>query len=123
MFLNLTCDSYGKVGEDGTPTDPAGYDYQRAARDAIHFPALFDRLIQNLRRYLGYDVQYCHQASTDAQLAHAARLAEALRYEPCSPSCELAPLWHSAPQRAPRPDTRTVSKQSPPARNLGFAAS
>ena len=37
---------------------PRSYDYQRAARDAIHFPALFDRLIQNLRRYLGYDVQY-----------------------------------------------------------------
>jgi hypothetical protein len=56
MFLTLTCDSYGKgkVGPDGTPADPATYDYQR---DAIHFPALFDRLIQNLRRYLGYDVQ------------------------------------------------------------------
>jgi len=38
MFLTLTCDSYGKVGEDGTPADPASYDYQRAARDAIHFP-------------------------------------------------------------------------------------
>ncbi len=31
---------------------------QRAARDALHFAALFDRLIQNLRRFLGYDVQY-----------------------------------------------------------------
>jgi hypothetical protein len=54
MFLTLTCDSYGRVLEDGTPADPDRYDYQRAARDAIHFPALFDRLIQNLRRYLGY---------------------------------------------------------------------
>ncbi|HEX3388953.1 MAG TPA: replication initiator, partial [Streptosporangiaceae bacterium] len=43
MFLTLTCDSYGKVGEDGTPASPASYDYQRAARDALHFAALFDR--------------------------------------------------------------------------------
>ena len=28
-----------------------------------------------------------HQAQTSAQQAHAARLAEALRYQPCSPRC------------------------------------
>ena len=50
MFLTLTCDSYGKVTADGTPAYPDRYDYQRAARDALHFAALFDRLIQNLRR-------------------------------------------------------------------------
>ena len=33
----------------------ASYDYTRAARDALHFAALFDRLVQNLRRYVGYD--------------------------------------------------------------------
>jgi hypothetical protein len=27
MFLTLTCDSYGKVHDDSTPVDPAGYDY------------------------------------------------------------------------------------------------
>jgi hypothetical protein len=40
MFLTLTCDSYGRVSGDGTPADPAAYDYTRAARDAIHFAAL-----------------------------------------------------------------------------------
>jgi len=29
----------------------------------------------------------CHQAETDARHAHVERLAEALRYEPCSPTC------------------------------------
>ncbi|MBO0821549.1 MAG: replication initiation protein, partial [Nocardiopsaceae bacterium] len=43
MFITLTCDSYGKVGDDGTPIDPSSYDYTRAARDALHFAALFDR--------------------------------------------------------------------------------
>ena len=43
LFLTLTCPSYGRVREDGTPADPATYDYVRAARDALHFAALFDR--------------------------------------------------------------------------------
>jgi hypothetical protein len=69
MFVTLTCDSYGKVRDDGTPADPASYDYQRAARDAIHFAALFDRLIQNLRRFLGYDVQYFAAIEPQRRLA------------------------------------------------------
>jgi hypothetical protein len=75
MFLTLTCDSYGKVGPDGTPADPATYDYQRAARDAIHFPALFDRLVQNLRRYLGYDVQYFATIEPQKRLAPHTHIA------------------------------------------------
>jgi hypothetical protein len=69
MFLTLTCPSYGKVQADGTPADPAAYDYQRAARDALHFAALFDRLIQNLRRFLGYDVQYFAAVEPQRRLA------------------------------------------------------
>ncbi len=65
----LTCDSYGKVSADGTPADPDSYDYQRAARDALHFAALFDRFIQNLRRFLGYDVQYFAGVEPQRRLA------------------------------------------------------
>ena len=50
LFLTLTCPSYGRVTSDGTPVDPDRYDYTAAARDALHFAALFDRFIQNLRR-------------------------------------------------------------------------
>src|SRR5215831_12218751 len=75
MFLPLTCDSYGRVLEDGTPADPDSYDYQRAARDAIHFPALFDRFIQNLRRFLGYDVQYFAAIEPPNRLAPHAHIA------------------------------------------------
>jgi hypothetical protein len=75
MFLTLTCDSYGKVLEDGTPANLDGYDYQRAARDAIHFPALFDRFVQNLRRYLGYDVQYFAAIEPQKRLAPHAHIA------------------------------------------------
>jgi hypothetical protein len=69
MFLTLTCDSYGRVTADGTPADPGAYDYQRAARDALHFAALFDRLIQNLRRFVGYDLQYFAAVEPQRRLA------------------------------------------------------
>ena len=75
MFLTLTCDSYGKVGDDGTPADPDSYDYQRAARDAIHFAALVDRFIQNLRRFLGYDVQYFAAIEPQQRLAPHVHMA------------------------------------------------
>jgi hypothetical protein len=57
-FLTLTLDSYGRVDTNGAAVDPDRYDYRRAARDAIHFPALLDRFWQNTRRCLGWDVQY-----------------------------------------------------------------
>jgi hypothetical protein len=75
MFLTLTCDSYGKVRDDGTPADPGSYDYQRAARDALHFAALFDRFIQNLRRFLGYDLQYFASVEPQRRLAPHVHIA------------------------------------------------
>ncbi|HEX4099576.1 MAG TPA: replication initiator, partial [Pseudonocardiaceae bacterium] len=57
-FLTLTLDSYGRVDAEGAAADPDHYDYRRAARDAIHFPALVDRFWQNTRRCVGWDVQY-----------------------------------------------------------------
>src|SRR5271166_585883 len=75
MFLTLTCPSYGRVGEDGAPTDPAAYEYDRAARDALTFAALFDRFMQNLRRYLGYDVQYFAAIEPQRRLAPHVHLA------------------------------------------------
>ncbi|GAA0216628.1 hypothetical protein GCM10010492_13080 [Saccharothrix mutabilis subsp. mutabilis] len=74
-FLTLTLDSYGKVRSDGTPVDPKTYDYRRAARDAVHFAALLDRFVQNLRRCVGWDVQY---------------------FSTVEPQRRLAPHWHAA---------------------------
>nr|WP_228819786.1 helitron helicase-like domain-containing protein [Nocardia abscessus] len=71
MFITLTLPSYGRIHRDGAgvddkgkpisdgaPIDPESYDYRRAARDTIHFSALFDRFIQNYRRASGRDIQY-----------------------------------------------------------------
>jgi hypothetical protein len=75
MFLTLTCDSYGKVTDDGTPTEPGSYDYTQAARDALHFSALVDRFIQNLRRVLGYEAQYFGGVEPQKRLAPHIHLA------------------------------------------------
>ena len=77
MFVTLTCDTYGRVRDDGTPVNPAEYDYRRAARDAVHFSALVDRWWQNLRRVVGWDVQYF--ATVEPQKRAAPHLHTALR--------------------------------------------
>ncbi|WP_328612290.1 replication initiator protein [Amycolatopsis sp. NBC_00345] len=77
MFVTLTCDSYGPVRGDGSPVDPATYDYRRAARDAVHFSALVDRWWQNLRRVVGWDAQYF--ATVEPQKRAAPHLHTAIR--------------------------------------------
>jgi Replication initiator protein, pSAM2 len=46
-----------------------------------------NRCIGYLTKYLTEQVADCHQANTDLHRTHAGRLAEALRYQPCSPRC------------------------------------
>ena len=75
LFVTLTCPSYGRVGQDGAPADPDTYDYTRAARDALHFAALFDRFIQNLRRFCGYDLQYFAAIEPQRRLAPHVHIA------------------------------------------------
>jgi hypothetical protein len=75
LFLTLTLDSYGRVREDGTPVDPDSYDYRRAAWDAVHFPRLLDRFWQNLRRAVGWNVQYAGAIEPQRRLAPHAHFA------------------------------------------------
>jgi hypothetical protein len=75
MFLTLTCPGYGRVCEDGAPADPDTYDYRHAARDALAFAALFDRFIQNLRRFTGHDLQYFAAIEPQRRLAPHVHIA------------------------------------------------
>jgi hypothetical protein len=75
LFITLTCPSYGRVKGDGTPAEPDAYDYASAARDALHFAALFDRFMQNLRRFVGYDIQYFAAVEPQRRLAPHVHLA------------------------------------------------
>jgi len=69
LFITATLGSYGCVHSDGTPVDPDRYDYVRAPRDAIHFSRLVDRFVQNLRRFVGWDVQYFAAVEPQRRLA------------------------------------------------------
>ena len=51
------------------------------------FTAADGKRFRYLTKYLTKQISGCHTADTDAQRDHADRLIEALRYEPCSPSC------------------------------------
>ena len=75
MWLSLTLDSYGRVLPDGTPVDPGTYDYRRAAWDAVHFARLLDRFWQNLRRCVGWNVQYAGCVEPQRRLAPHAHFA------------------------------------------------
>ena len=68
MFVTLTCPSYGRVGRRRTGR-PGHLRLQSAARDALHFAALFDRFVQNLRRFVGYDLQYFAAVEPQRRLA------------------------------------------------------
>ena len=75
MFVTSTCPSYGRVDHRRRPGRPGPYDYDQAARDALTFAALFDRFIQNLRRYLGHDVQYFAAVEPQRRLAPHVHIA------------------------------------------------
>ncbi len=91
-LLTLTLDSHGDVHQSirrgahlvpckcgqlhgfkdpmlGTPIDPDSYDYRRAALDAIHFARVLDRFWQNLRRAVGWNVQYAGAVELQRRLA------------------------------------------------------
>jgi hypothetical protein len=123
MFVTFTLPSYGRVRADGTPVDPADYDYRRAALDALHFSKLVDRVWQNIRRAVGYKVQYFAAVEPQRRLAphlHAAARGaiprEALRqviqatyHQVWWPKCEhpiyvdRLPIWQD--DRYVDPDT------------------
>lgn len=126
-FLTLTLDTYGKVRPDGTPVNPATYDYRRAAWDAVHFPALLDRFWQNARRAAGANLQYFGAVEPQRRLAPHAhfamrgtiprdlirRIAAATYHQVWWPSTDTvhhpdhhAPIWDADAKAYVDPDTR-----------------
>jgi hypothetical protein len=78
-------------GADSVPVAvadvPARFGERFDAQGVIAGSRDANRCIGYLTKYLTKHVADCHQAQTPAQHDHAGRLAEALRYEPCSPTC------------------------------------
>ena len=75
------------IGDEDEPLHVARFGARFDAQGVLAGSKDASRCIGYLTKYLTKHVGDCHQVSTDAQAAHAGRLADALRYEPCSPTC------------------------------------
>ena len=80
-------DALDAIGAEDKPRHVARFGERFDAQGVLSGSKDAARCIGYLTKYLTKQVADCHQADTDAGQAHAARLAEALRYEPCSPRC------------------------------------
>lgn len=75
------------IGEDDLPAHVVRFGTQVRADGITAGSGHVGRMIGYLTKYLTKSLDSCHEATTDAQRRHVDRLAEALRYEPCSPTC------------------------------------
>jgi hypothetical protein len=75
------------IGDDAEPLHVARFGERFDAQGVIAGSKDANRCIGYLTKYLTKHVADCHEAQTSDQAAHADRLANALRYEPCSPTC------------------------------------
>jgi hypothetical protein len=75
------------IGDYDEPRHVARFGQRFDAQGVLAGSRDASRCIGYLTKYLTKHLGNCHQAATDAQADHAGRLAEALRYEPCSPAC------------------------------------
>ena len=80
-------DALDAIGDQDEPLHVARFGERFDAQGVLAGSKDAARCIGYLTKYLTKQVADCHQATTDAQQAHADRLADALRYEPCSPTC------------------------------------
>jgi hypothetical protein len=86
------------IGDNDQPLHVARFGARFDAQGVLAGSRDAGRCIGYLTKYLTKHIADCHQAQTDAHHAHADRLVDALRYEPCSPTCasQLAALRHHA---------------------------
>ena len=75
------------IGDQDEPLHVARFGDRFDAQGVIAGSKDANRCIGYLTKYLTKHVAECHHAETGDQERHAERLADALRYEPCSPTC------------------------------------
>jgi hypothetical protein len=73
--------------DDAQPLHVATFGRQVDAQGVLSGSEDSRRCIGYLTKYLVKGVAECHEAETSAQRAHVEKMAETLRYEPCSPTC------------------------------------
>jgi hypothetical protein len=75
------------ISDDDQPLHVARFGQQFQADGVLAGSRDASRCIGYVTKYLTNQLGDCHHAETPAQEVHAARLAEALRFDPCSPTC------------------------------------
>jgi len=86
-FLPAWDEALDAIGPDDQPLHVARFGPKFHAQGVLAGSRDSARCIGYLTKYLTKHVADCHQAQTSAQQDHAERLADALMYEPCSPTC------------------------------------
>ena len=103
------------IGDQDKPLHVARFGQRFDAQGVLAGSKDASRCIGYLTKYLTNHVGNCHQATTDAQAAHAARLADALRYEPCSPTWRTGSATASSPRTHERACGRDAARAKPTA--------
>ena len=75
------------IGADNQPSHVARFGERFDAQGVLAGSKDAGRCIGYLTKYLTKHLGDCHELGTDDQVRHADRLADALRWEPCSPAC------------------------------------
>ena len=75
------------IGDEDEPLHVARFGARFDAQGVLAGSRDASRCIGYLTKYLTKHLGDCHQATSDNEAAHVTRLADALRYEPCSPTC------------------------------------
>jgi hypothetical protein len=80
-------DALDAIGDDDEPAHVVRFGPQVRVDGVVGNSADSQRCIGYLSKYLTKSLDECHSADTAAKRAHLDRMAEALRLEPCSPTC------------------------------------
>jgi len=102
-LLTAWDDALDAIGPHDDPMHVARFGAKFDAQGVLANSKDSARCIGYLTKYLTKQLGDCHHPDTDAQGDHVFRLAEALRYEPCSPTCANW-LRYGIQPKNPRPD-------------------
>jgi len=105
------------IGDQDKPRHVARFGQRFDAQGVLAGSRDASRCIGYLTKYLTKHLGNCHQGATDAQADHAGRLAEALRYEPCSPACANWLRYGIQPKNARPGQIQAAAKARPTAAN------
>jgi len=86
-FLPTWDEALDAIGPDDEPRHVVRFGAKFDAQGVLAGSKDASRCIGYLTKYLTKQLGDCHHPDSDGQREHVERLADALRYEPCSPTC------------------------------------